>query len=121
MSMFCFSIFLISCGVESSGQSGSQQEGSNTATLSWEAPTTNLNGTPLNDLAGYKVYYGVESGNYAETIDVGATSCQEVGLKTECTTTIDNLNTGKYYFAVTAYDTSGNESSFSDEGSKIFQ
>jgi hypothetical protein len=28
------------------------------ATLSWDPPTTNVDGTPLTDLAGYKVYYG---------------------------------------------------------------
>ena len=27
-------------------------------TLSWDPPTTNADGTPLTDLAGYKVYYG---------------------------------------------------------------
>ena len=32
-------------------------------TLAWDAPTTNLDGTPLTALAGYKVYYGRTSAN----------------------------------------------------------
>ena len=30
----------------------------NKTTLSWTAPTTNADGTPLKDLHGYNVYYG---------------------------------------------------------------
>src|SRR4030042_1896878 len=40
-------------------------------TLSWDAPTTNADGTPLTDLAGYKVYYGTASGTYGTPINVG--------------------------------------------------
>jgi hypothetical protein len=75
-------------------------------TLSWDAPTTNADGTPLTDLAGYKVYYGTPSRNYSQNIDVGNVT----------TYTVDNLTEGlTYYFAVTAYDTGGNESGFSNE------
>lgn len=35
-----------------------------TLSLSWVAPTMNEDGTPLTDLAGYKVYYGPASGQY---------------------------------------------------------
>ncbi|MGB5739562.1 MAG: putative Ig domain-containing protein, partial [Woeseia sp.] len=37
------------------------------ATLSWVPPTLNTDGTPLNDLAGYKIYWGSESGNYTDS------------------------------------------------------
>jgi|GEM_PF-5829091 len=76
------------------------------ATLSWNAPTTNADGTLLTDLEGYRVYYGTSSHNYSQDIDVGNVT----------TYTITNLVSGvTYYFAVTAYDTSGNESNFSNE------
>ena len=77
-------------------------------TASWTAPAANADGSPLTDLAGYKVYYGLASGNYTGTIDAGnVTTCR-----------IDNLVEGlTYYFAVTAYDTSGNESTYSEEQS----
>ena len=79
------------------------------ATLTWDPPTTNADGTPLTDLAGYKVYYGTAAGNYSTVIDaVNVTSY-----------TVPNLtNNATYYFATTAYDTSANESNFSNEVSK---
>jgi Bacterial Ig domain/Fibronectin type III domain len=74
--------------------------------LSWTAPTTNANGTPLQDLSGYLLYYGTASRMYSTHVDTGlATSAALSGL-TEGQT---------YYFAVTAYDTLGNESQYSEE------
>lgn len=78
------------------------------AILSWDAPTTNVDGTPLTDLAGYKVYYGQSSGIYNIPIDVGNV----------LTYKIENLGEAIWYFVVTAYDTSGNESDYSNEVSK---
>lgn len=76
--------------------------GAITATLSW-------NTNPETDLAGYKVYMGTSSGLYGSPIDVGkATSYVMANLKVGNT----------YYFSVTAYDTSGNESLHSSEVSK---
>lgn len=75
-------------------------------TLSWDAPTTNKDGTPLEDLAGYNVYYGIESNKYKVSYDV----------KNVTTYTVDNLTDWRTYcFVVTAYDTSGNESEYSNE------
>ena len=74
-------------------------------TLNWTPPTTNTDGTPLTDLAGYKLYYGTSSGNYGSPIDVNNVT----------TYTISNLTVGSYYFVVTAYDLSGNESDYSNE------
>ncbi|MBW2581115.1 MAG: fibronectin type III domain-containing protein, partial [Deltaproteobacteria bacterium] len=68
-------------------------------TLTWD-PNTETN------LAGYKVYCGTASRDYDVTVDVGS----------QTSYTLSNLEEGKtYYFAVTAYDTSGNESNFSGE------
>lgn len=79
------------------------------ATLSWDPPVTNTDGSPLTDLAGYKLYYGTTSGNYSNNIDAGNITTYQ----------INNLTDGlTYYFAAAAYDTSGNESSFSNEVSK---
>jgi hypothetical protein len=57
-------------------------------------------------LAGYKLYYGFNSGNYAFTIDVGNQGSYSL-------TNMDPDHT--YYFAVTAYAPSGDESPFSQE------
>ena len=59
-----------------------------------------------SDLAGYRIYYGTQSGSYNTNVDAGnATSVEIKGLQTNTT----------YYFAVTAYDVTGNESPFSQE------
>ncbi len=58
------------------------------------------------DLAGYKVYYGTASRSYSKTIPAGLTTEQS----------ITDLQPGyEYFFAVTAYDTAGNESQYSNE------
>ncbi len=64
--------------------------------LSWDAPTTNEDGSPLTDLAGYKTYYGPYSGSYTQSINVG--NNKQI--------MIDNLSSGPWCFAITAYDTS---------------
>ena len=61
---------------------------------------------PEPDIAGYKLYYGTESRRYRY--------CVAVGMETHYT--ISTLpESGDFYFAVTAVDTAGNESLFSDE------
>ena len=75
-----------------------------TATLTWNANTD-------TDLAGYKLYIGTGSGSY--------TFAGPFDVKQATTYTVSNLPRGQtYYFAVTAYDTSGNESQPSAEVSK---
>ncbi|MFB3924899.1 MAG: CFI-box-CTERM domain-containing protein [Syntrophales bacterium] len=58
------------------------------------------------DVAGYKVYYGSGSRQYSSSVDVG----------NQTSYTISGLEDSKpYYFAVTAYDSAGNESDYSNE------
>jgi len=107
------SVVAILCVAACSSGSASFSSGSGGATgfvtLNWQPPTTNADGTPISDLAGYRVYYGQSSGNYSHSIDVG--------MSTSCT--IDQLPLGTTnYFAVTAYNSFGNESGFSGEASK---
>lgn len=92
-------LIILGCG----GGGGSSSIRS--VTLTWDAPTTNTDGTPLTDLAGYIVYYGTSSNNYTNSVNIG----NSTGA------VISNLSPGTWYFAVTAYDTSGNKSSFSNE------
>lgn len=67
--------------------------------LSWDA-------SPSAEVAGFRVYYGTESGVYPTTVDVG--NVTELKL--------DGFEEGlTYYFALTAYDAVGQESDFSDE------
>lgn len=79
------------------------------ALLAWDAPATNSDGTALADLNGYIVYYGTSTGSYSQSVDVGNVTAYSVtGLSDGAT----------YYFAVSAYDTSGNESTKSNEITK---
>ena len=73
-------------------------------TLTWDPNTE-------PDLAGYQMYYGTSSGIYTGSIDVNnLTTCTISDLEEDHT----------YYFAVTAYNTSGDESDFSNEVFKYF-
>jgi hypothetical protein len=71
-------------------------------TLAWDANTE-------TDLAGYRLYYGTSSRSYGSPISVGTTT----------TYTMQNLSPGTYFFTVTAYNTSGAESGYSNEVSTI--
>jgi hypothetical protein len=85
-------------------------------TLTVRAPTTSsatLTWTPNTDadLAGYKIYLATASGAYGAalaTIPAGTASYQATGLSANTT----------YFFVITAYDSVGNESLFSNEVSK---
>jgi hypothetical protein len=68
-------------------------------TLAWDPNTQ-------TDLKGYKIYYGTATGNYQWIIDAGNVT----------TYTVSGLSVGATYFAsATAYNTSGLESSYSNE------
>ena len=103
-------IIIIITGGCGDGGSGSATSGGGTenATLSWDAPITNTDGTDLTDLAGYKLYYGTSPGTYDSVIDAAKVT----------TYTVSDLTPATYYFAVTAYDEGGNESNYSNEVSK---
>jgi hypothetical protein len=67
-----------------------------------EGSSVSLTWTPNNenDLAGYKIYLGLSSGNYNQTF-----------ITTDTSYIVDSLTEGtKYYIAVSAIDTDGNES-----------
>ena len=70
-----------------------------TVSMSWNANTD-------NDLAGYRVYYGTASGSYSYSLDAGNATTVEIG---------DLIADTTYYFIVTAYDISGNESDPAEE------
>ncbi len=73
--------------------------------LGWNTPLQ-ANGTPFFGLAGYRLYYGWQSGHYQTVVPVG--------MATEYTVT--NLSPGQtYYFAIKAYNTVGMESVFTNE------
>jgi len=82
-----------------------------TVTLTWDAPTLSADGSLLADLAGFRVYWGSAAGGYGAPINVGM----------NMTHTFTSLLNGEHHFAVTAYDTSGNESSRSEDLSLLLE
>jgi hypothetical protein len=83
------------------------------ATLSWVPPTLNVNGSPLTNLAGYRIYWGTSQGTYPSsvTIDNPAVSAYVV----------QPLTPGQWFFVVTARSATGSESAFSNVASKTIQ
>lgn len=79
--------------------------------LSWTAPATNTDGTTITNLAGYKLHIGSSPGNYQQSVDVG-------NLTSYSDSSLNDAST--YYFAVTAYSTSGVTSAYSNEISRSF-
>ncbi|MCG7986181.1 MAG: putative Ig domain-containing protein [Candidatus Thiodiazotropha lotti] len=72
--------------------------------LTWVAPATRTDGSPLDmsEISGYRLYMGTSNSSLSAVVDVD-----------DCTISnhvIENLETGTYYFAITAYDLAGNES-----------
>lgn len=70
-------------------------------TLTWDANTE-------EDIAGYKIYQGEATGDYSVIKDCGIPENLQCVMH-------DMAESKTYYFAATAYDTSGNESGFSNE------
>jgi len=80
------------------------------ATLSWTAPTQNVDSTALTNLAGYLIYYGTSSSALTQSVQVS-----NPGVTTYL---VESLAPATYYFAVRAYTTSGIESANSNIVSK---
>jgi Fibronectin type III domain len=74
-----------------------QTSGQDTVQLTW-SPNKERN------IAGYRLYYGTRSHSYSVHVNVGMSTIA----------TLTNL-TGRHFFAVTAYNTLGLESPFSNE------
>ena len=75
-------------------------------TLSWAAPTENSDGTPLTDLAGYNIYFGLSQGDYSNQVHIDNPSIN--------TYMVENLLPDTYYVVATAFNSFGNESEYSD-------
>jgi hypothetical protein len=98
-------------GSSGGGSGGSPSTGTGSATLAWNAPTQNSDGSSLTDLAGFRVYYGTTSGTYTEAVTISSPYATSY--------TLSNLAGDKtYYIVLKAYDTANNESAPSAEMKK---
>lgn len=87
-----------------------QEQAGGTAILRWDAVKMDTRGKPVTNLAGYKIHYGPSAKAMWYTIKV---------LNPKQTTyVVKDLFPGTWYFAVSAYTTSGTESAPSNVASK---
>jgi hypothetical protein len=85
-------------------------------TLSWKAPVTRADGTPLSlaDIDGYRIHYGKAAGNYTNHVNVADGTAQSV--------TLTDIPLGAtYYLVMSTYDVDGRESGYSSVISKNVQ
>jgi hypothetical protein len=90
-------------GPGSSTSSSGSTTGS--ATVNWQPPTDNSNGTAITNLAGYTIEYGTNKSNLTSSVKVA-----NPGLTSYV---IENLAAGTYYFGVVAYNSAGATSAMS--------
>jgi len=85
-----------------SAASGTTPPATGSATLSWIPPTENANGSVLTNLAGYHIYYGTSASNLNEVIDITNPGLTDY--------VVSDLSATTWYFAMTAINSSGQES-----------
>jgi len=71
------------------------------ATLRWEKPLARVDGSPLDDLAGYRIVYGREANDLDHSVFVEGPD--------QCTYEFDSLSSGIWYFAIIGVSASGLE------------
>lgn len=86
------------------------QVANGTATISWLPPTQNTDGTPLTDLAGYRIHYGTSPSALTQVVEIN-----NPGLTSYM---IQNLTPATWYFSLRAYSSDGVESEPSNTASK---
>ena len=83
-----------------------------TATLSWLPPTERIDGSPIGELAGYRILYGQVSRQYDHTVELNSAGITRY--------VVEGLTSGTWYFAIQAVTSDGLISEPSAEASKTF-
>jgi hypothetical protein len=91
-------------------RTATSQSVSGSATLNWSPVTQNTNGTLATDLAGYTVHYGVSP--------VALNSTVVLSDPNQTTYVVGQLTAGTWYFAVSAYTTTGIQGELSNVAAK---
>lgn len=74
-------------------------------TVTWQSPTQNTDGTPLTDLAGFRVYWGTARDSLTNSVTL-----DNPGLSSYV---LEQLTPATWYFALSAVNTAGVESPMS--------
>ena len=103
---------VVACGQvnPATTRTATSQSASGSATLNWSPVTQNTNGTLLTDLAGYTVHYGASPAALDSTVVLSDPN--------QTTYVAAQLTAGTWYFAVSAYTTSGVQGELSNVAAK---
>jgi hypothetical protein len=84
------------------------QAATGSLTISWNAPTTRMDGSPLSlsEIDGYCIFLGDSPSNLTMRVDLNEGSVTSH--------TLNNLPVGSYFVAVSVYDTDGQASEYSN-------
>jgi hypothetical protein len=113
MSAICSQFaYLLVLAVLLTGCAGGGSNVSETGTSADTRGVVMLSWTPVKDgnIAGYNIRYGIIEGQYPHKISVPDSDAESYVIK--------GLSAGTYYFVVTSYDKSGNESEYSEVARK---
>ncbi len=80
-------------------------------TVNWASPTQNTDGSALTNHAGFNIYYGTSLDDYSNQITIN-----NPGVTTYV---IENLTPNTWYFVITAFNSSGDESEFSSSATRV--
>lgn len=86
------------------------QSAMGSATVSWQPPTENTDGTPLTDLSGYRIDYGRDAADLDQSIAIDNPAITSY--------VVEQLSAGTWYFVVIALNGQSVESSPSLAASK---
>ncbi len=102
--LIIISLAVCNCGGGGGDAGSSSSESNGVLDLAWDANVD-------SDISGYKIYYGTSSGKYDRHVEV-----TDPGAGDTVTYRLTNLTRGQTYFlAVTAHNSNGNESGYSNE------
>ncbi len=90
------------------------EKGNNPADYSFQAPTENVDGTPVTGPLTYSVYRKSADGDSFGTIPYLALPPSLVEVAGRYTVPIENFVEGRHIIALTATDADGDESAFSN-------
>lgn len=79
--------------------------------LSWDVPTTAIDGSTLPDLAGYRIHYGPRADQLIHSIEIQSAGSNQY--------VVQGLPAGTYYFAVRAVTANGAQSETSNVVSRV--
>jgi Putative Ig domain len=78
------------------------QANANAVALTWTPPAANADGTPLTNLAGYRIMYGTEQSAMTQSVEVSNPKAHSFELA--------NLPAGHWYVSMVAYSSEGTTS-----------